>query len=290
MKRNIILSSSAILLAGIFFVINDAIINFLSSINIQFYHFIFYGTPAFVAFPIYLIFTGQFMDKMRSTNYWIPLIRGVLFTPMPLFTFIALKNITLPEFTTLNMSSPLIAILLAIFFLKEKLNTYIIISLFFGFIGVLFVIQPGFESFNIYFLLVLLSALLVTLTTTIVNKYNTVTSAIGYFVYGGIFIHLISWILFILNPLTINLKIFLLITLASILINLAIFLSVFAFKISQKYYASVFCLVYLQIVWSSLIGIIYFNEYLNYIAYLGALMIIISGIISIPAQKKQLSE
>ena len=290
MTRNIILSSSAILLAGIFFVINDAIINFLSSINIQFYHFIFYGTPAFVAFPIYLIFTGQFMDKMRSTNYWIPLIRGVLFAPMPLFTFIALKNITLPEYTTLNMSSPLIAVLLAIFFLKEKLNTYIIISLFFGFIGVLFVIQPGFESFNIYFLLVLLSALLVTLTTTIVNKYNTVTSAIGYFVYGGIFIHLISWILFILNPLTINLKIFLLITLASILINLAIFLSVFAFKISQKYYASVFCLVYLQIVWSSLIGIIYFNEYLNYIAYLGALMIIISGIISIPAQKKQLSE
>ena len=290
MTRNIILSSCAIIFAGIFFVINDAIINFLSSINIQFYHFIFYGTPAFISFPIYLIFSGQFMDKMRSTNYWIPLIRGVLFTPMPLFTFIALKNITLPEFTTLNMSSPLIAILLAIFFLKEKLNTYIIISLFFGFIGVLFVIQPGFESFNIYFLLVLLSALLVTLTTTIVNKYNTVTSAIGYFVYGGIFIHLISWILFILNPLTINLKIFLLITLASILINLAIFLSVFAFKISQKYYASVFCLVYLQIVWSSLIGIIYFNEYLNYIAYLGALMIIISGIISIPAQKKQLSE
>jgi len=290
MTRNIMLSSCAILSAGIFFVINDAIINFLSSINIQFYHFIFYGTPAFISFPIYLIFSGQFKDKMRSTNYWIPLIRGVLFAPMPLFTFIALKNITLPEYTTLNMSSPLIAILLAIFFLKEKLNTYIIISLFFGFIGVLFVIQPGFESFNMYFLLVLLSALLVTLTTTIVNKYNTVTSSIGYFVYGGIFIHLISWILFILNPLTINLKIFLLITLASILINLAIFLSVFAFKISQKYYASVFCLVYLQIVWSSLIGIIFFNEYLNFIAYLGAFMIILSGIISIPAQKKQLSE
>jgi len=290
MTRNIILSSSAILLAGIFFVINDAIINFLSSINIQFYHFIFYGTPAFIAFPIYLIFTGQFMDKMRSTNYWIPLIRGIIFAPMPLFAFVALKNITLPEYSTLNMSSPLIAVLLAIIFLKEKLNTYIIVSLFFGFIGVLFVIQPGFESFNMYFLLVLLSALLITLTTTIVNKYNTVTSSIGYFVYGGIFIHLISWILFILNPLTINLKIFLLITLASILINLAIFLSVFAFKISQKYYASVFCLVYLQIVWSSLIGIIFFNEYLNFIAYLGAFMIIISGIISIPAQKKQLSE
>ena len=290
MTRNIILSSGAIIFAGIFFVINDAIINFLSSINIQFYHFIFYGTPAFIVFPIYLIFTGQFKYKMRSTNYWIPLIRGIIFCPMPLFTFIALKNITLPEYTTLNMSSPLIAVLLAIIFLKEKLNTYINISLIFGFTGVLLVIQPGFESFNIYFLLVLFGALLITISTTIVNKYNTVTSSMGYFIYAGIFTHLISWILFILDPLTINLNIFLLITLASILINLAIFLSIFAFKISQKYYSSVFCLVYLQIVWSSLIGIIFFNEYLNFIAYLGAFMIVLSGIISIPAQKKQLSE
>ena len=129
MTRNIFLSSCAIIFAGIFFVINDAIINFLSSINIQFYHFIFYGTPAFIAFPIYLIFTGQFIIKMSSTNYWIPLIRGVLFAPMPLFTFIALKNITLPEYTTLNMSSPLVATLLAIFFLKEKLNKKRIISI-----------------------------------------------------------------------------------------------------------------------------------------------------------------
>ena len=290
MTRNIILSSCAIIFAGIFFVINDAIINFLSSINIQFYNFIFYGTHAFIAFPIYLILTGQFKDKMRSTNYWIPLIRGIIFAPMPLFTFIALKNITLPEYTTLNMSSPLIATLLAIFFLKEKLNTYIIISLIFGFIGVLFVIQPGFENFNIYFLLVLFGALLITISTTIVNKYNTVTSSMGYFIYAGIFTHLVSWILFILNPITINFNIFLLITLASILINLAIFLSVFAFKISQKYYASVFCLVYLQIVWSSLIGIIFFIEFLYILAFFGAFMIIISGIFSITAQKKQLNE
>jgi len=290
MIKNIFLSSSAIILAGVFFVINDAIINFLSPNNVQFYHFIFYGTPAFIAVPIFLIFTGQIKDKMRSSNYWILLIRGILFTPMPLFTFIALKNITLPEYTTLNMSSPLIAVILSIIFLKEKLNIYIMISLFFGFTGVLFVIQPGFESFNIYFLLVLFSALLITLSTLIVNKYNTITSSIGFFVYGGILIHLISWILFMFDPLAINLNIFLLITLASILINLAIFLSVFAFQISQKFYGSVFCLVYLQIIWSALIGIIFFNEYLNFIAYLGAFLIILSGIFSIPAQKKQFSE
>ena len=275
MTQNIILSSCALIFASIFFVINDAVINFLSPLNIKFYHFIFYGSPAFISVPVYLVLTGKFKNKMKSTNYWIPLIRGIMFLPMPLFTFIALKNITLPEYTTLNMSSPLFASLLAIIFLKEKINIYLLFSLLFGFLGVLFVIQPGFENFNIYFLLVLFLALLITLNTTIVNKFNNVTSTIGYFVYGGIFTHILSIILFILDPIVINLNIFILITIASILINLAIYLSTFAFKLSQKYYASVFCLVYLQIVWSSFIGIIVFNEYLNFVAYVGAFLIIV---------------
>ena len=159
-----------------------------------------------------------------------------------------------------------------------------------GFLGVLFVIQPGFETFNIYFLVVLFSVLLITTTTTIVNKYNKATTTLGYFIYGGMFIHLISIILFILDPLKVNLQEFILITTASILINIAIFLATLAFKKAQKHYSSIFCLVYLQIVWSSLIGIFVFNEYLNLFAYLGAAFIIISGIISIPGQFKQVSE
>ena len=290
MTKKIIISSLAVILASIFFVINDATINYLSSQNIQFYHFIFYGAPPYLSVIIYLIITNQFRKKMYSTNYYIPLIRGLLFAPMPLITFISLKNISLPEFTTLNMSSPIFAGIFAIFILREKLNFYIVISLVSGFFGVLFVVQPGFENFNIYFLLTLFGAFLITITTVIVNKYNSVTTTIGYFVYGGLFIHLLSLAFFIIDPLKINFNIFLIITFASIFINLAVFLMVYAFKNSQRYYASVFCLVYLQILWSSLVGIIFFGEYLNYVAFIGAFFIVLSGIISIPAQFKQVKE
>ena len=290
MSKYIFFSSLAIICAGIFFVINDAIINYLAPLNIQFYHFVFYGIPAYICVPIYLFFSGQFKLKMRSTNYYIPLIRGLLFAPMPLITFISLKNISLPEFTTINMSSPIFAGILSVLFLKEKFNFYIFISLLFGLIGVLFVIQPGFETFNYYFLVTLFGAFLITFTTVIVNKYDKTTSSVGYFVYGGLFIHLFSVFFFIYDPLKINLFIFLLITLASILINVAIFLSVFAFQFSQKFYASVFCLVYLQILWSSLLGLIIFEEYLNNFALIGAFFIILSGIISIPGQFKQINE
>ena len=290
MANKIFISSLAVILASIFFVINDAIINYLSPKSIQFYHFIFYGAPAYLSIPIYLLITKQFKTKMYSTNYYIPLIRSLIFAPLPFITFVSLKNITLPEYTTLNMASPIFAGIFAIILLNEKLNFYIIISLIFGFLGVLLVVQPGFENFNIYFLLTLLGAFLITFTTVIVNKYNTVTSTVGYFVYGGLLIHLLSLVLFVFDPLKINFNIFIFITSASILINLAIFLMLFAFQRSQKYYASVFCLVYLQILWSALIGIIFFGEYLNYIALIGAFFIVLSGIISIPGQMKQINK
>ena len=58
---------------------------------------------------------------------------------------------------------------------------------------------------------------------------------------------------------------------------------------AQKYYSSVFCLVYLQVVWSSLVGIIIFNEYMNTFAYFGAFLIVLSGFFSVPSQFKQIN-
>ena len=100
----------------------------------------------------------------------------------------------------------------------------------------------------------------------------------------------VYFILFIYDPIKISFYEFFLITVASILINIAIYLATLAFKTAQKHYSSIFCLVYLQIIWSSLIGIFVFNEFLNLFAYIGASLIILSGIISVPGQLKQINE
>ena len=290
MSKNILLASFSLIIAGFFFVINDAIINYLSSINIKFYHFIFYGSPAYLLVPIFLFLKGDLKKHIISSNYYIVLFRSITFAPMPFITFICLKNISLPEFTTLNMSSPLLASIFAYFLLKERLNLFIYLSLIIGFLGVLFVIQPGFDNFNKYFLLTLLGVFLITSTTTIVNKFSHVSTATGFFIYGGLTIHIISFILFLFNPLKVDFTVFLFISIASLFINAAIFLSTFAFRAAQKYYASIFCLVYLQIVWSSIVGFYFFGEYLNKLALLGAVLIFLSGIISIPGQIKQVNE
>ena len=289
LDKNIFIASFFIIIAGTFFVTNDAIINYLSVNNIKFYHFIFYGLPAFLIVPIFLFFKGTLNNNLKCTNYYIPIVRSIIFAPMPFITFICLKNIKLPEFTTLNMASPLIASIFAIFILNEKLNIYTFCSLILGFFGVIFVIQPGFDNFNIYFIVTLIGVILITTTTLIVNKYHYVTSASGFFMYGGSIIHIISIFFFIYDPIMVTFFEFFLITTASIFINAAIFLVTAALRMAQKYYSSVFCLVYLQVIWSSLVGIFIFNEYMNVYAYFGAILIVFSGIFSIPSQVRQLS-
>ena len=64
----------------------------------------------------------------------------------------------------------------------------------------------------------------------------------------------------------------------------------YAFQRSQKYYSSVFCLVYIQIFYSVLIGYFVFDEYLNFYAIIGAILIVLSGVFSIPSQYKQIND
>ena len=52
-------------LTTIFYVTNDAIINYLSQTDIKFYHFIFYGIPIFLCFPFYFLINGTLKKHIK---------------------------------------------------------------------------------------------------------------------------------------------------------------------------------------------------------------------------------
>ena len=284
LPKRLILSAILAVFASAFFVLNDAIIKFVAMKDVEFYHFIFYGTPAYLVVPIYLLLLGKASEKLGATNYKIPLLRGLIFLPMPLLTFLALESISLPEFTTLAMTAPLFSVVFSVFLLKEKNNIFLVISLLFGIGGVFLVMKPGFDSFDPFFLLVLLNAFLIAMSTFIVNKFDKITSSEGYFFYGGIFVHMLSIILFILDPMFFDLHTSALMIFASIFVNLAIFLVVVAFKTAQDFYGSISCLNYLQILWSVIIGGLFFEQALDFFAAIGSFLIVLSGFFSVPAQ------
>lgn len=96
--------------------------------------------------------------------------------------------------------------------------------------------------------------------------------------------HLFSLILFSIEPKILEAATVGLILIASLAVNMAIFLFVVAFRIAQNYYGVISCLHYLQILWAVLIGIVFFDEHLNLLSGVGAVLIFSSGVMALTVQ------
>ena len=117
-NKNILYCSFALILGGSFYVIHDGIINHLTDIKFKFYHHTFYTSLWLVVIIIYLYLTGRIKTYLRSSNYSVLIFRGFLFLPLPYMLFLSLQNISLPEWTTLNIISPILGSIFVIFFLE----------------------------------------------------------------------------------------------------------------------------------------------------------------------------
>ena len=289
LNKQIIYCSSGIIFGGLFFVIHDAIINHLSYLNFKFYHHIVFGSPWMFLLFLYLLLSGNFKKHLSSSNYTILIIRGAIFLPIPFILFVSLQNISLAEWTTLHMISPILGMILAIIFLKEKINLFVVISIILGFTGVLFILQPGFNNFNIYYLGPLFGAFTLALQSFLANKFNNICSTLGFFIYGLLPVNVLSFILFYNDPL-IDFELVKLSLFANFIVLVGMYFFTYALQNSQKHFSSVFGLLYLQIFWSFIISAFFFNENINIIVISGAIFIIISGLLSLYAQKKQLND
>ena len=289
LNKQIIYCSSGIIFGGLFFVIHDAIINHLSYLNFKFYHHIVFGSPWMLLLFLYLLLSGNFKKHLSSSNYTILIIRGAIFLPIPFILFVSLQNISLAEWTTLHMISPILGMILAIIFLKEKINLFIVISIILGFTGVLFILQPGFNNFNIFYLGPLFGAFTLALQSFLANKFNNICSTLGFFIYGLLPVNVLSFILFYNDPL-IDFELVKLSLFANFIVLIGMYFFTYALQNSQKHFSSVFGLLYLQIFWSFIISAFFFNENINIIVISGAIFIIISGLLSLHAQKKQLND
>ena len=78
--------------------------------------------------------------------------------------------LSLAEVTAIEFSVPIWILLIATIFLKEKLNSSKIISMVFGFTGVLFIMRPGLELISTKSIIVLLSAISYAIAHTTTKK------------------------------------------------------------------------------------------------------------------------
>jgi len=115
---------------------------------------------AFIAFLLmvpYALRTGP--GIWRSSNHKVFMSRGVTGAIFIMCFFPGVALMEIADAQALTFTTPLYGMMLAMLFLGEGVRVSRLVALAIGFAGALIIIRPGFQSFNIGAVLVLISAL-----------------------------------------------------------------------------------------------------------------------------------
>tara|TARA_B100000575_G_C23084178_1_gene624735 strand:+ start:517 stop:1386 length:870 start_codon:yes stop_codon:yes gene_type:complete len=268
----------------------DAITKFLSINDYKWYHYYSIGlTTSLIILIIFLKFQGGIKKHILLTKkqyYLIPLLRGLQFIVITLIIFYSLKYIPINIFTTLLMTTPFFLIICAKFILKEKLNFISWVSIVIGFIGVIFVLKPTIASINIYIFLLVLVAISNAINFTVVSKYSYMATTYGFTFYGILPTTLFSYFFFFTDPMIPTGKEFFLFASSGIIVTISAWAFTAAYHIAGKYSSVISPFIFLQILWGSLYGIIFFSEKISTLSIIGFFIIITSGSIAIYNRNK----
>lgn len=243
----------------------------------------FQNLPAMIIIPIILM-------KMRipifGNNKPFLLINGFISLFAQLTKYYTYTVMLLADATIIHRLSPFIVFFLSGIFLKEKLYFRRIPILFLAFVGGLLVIKPGFQNELFPYLVALIAAVFISFShinmryLRLSDHYLVITNTISYISGIGSFI-----ILFLQNnyqpP---DLVEFLLLISIGLIAIIAWTTLIKAFQLAEANVLSLY--TYSQIVFASIFGLIFFQEFPDYLSIIGGILIILSGYLNYRLKKK----
>ena len=214
----------------------------------------------------------------KSKKQYLQIFRGSLLAIQMCFAHYCFLKLGLIETSAIFAIGPIMVTALSIIFLDEKVDWQRILAIFSGFIGILIILRPGFKGFDPLSILALACAISYAtyqILTRYVSSYDSPTTSFFYTGMAGAFI------LSVVGPFFfIEVKIFdwFLILLIAVLGTSAHFFIIKAYQLAQASILQPFN--YLQLVFVSIIGMIFFNEILEIPVFLGSCIVVGAGLYS----------
>tara|TARA_B100000965_G_scaffold82155_1_gene65758 strand:- start:108 stop:1040 length:933 start_codon:yes stop_codon:yes gene_type:complete len=243
--------------------------------------------------PLFLliIFTKEFVSVFKNLNnkfLFLSFFRGLSFLAMNIFIFISVINLEFATAMTLTFSSPFFIVILSIIFLNDKVGVYRWSAIFIGFFGVVIIMKPTSDIFNIYSIFPILTAIAWAFSVIILKFIPEGHSTAKIQLYTLIFNVLGGILLFFFTSDHVAIKSyqdFFLMTLTGILGGTAAILFIYSYRlISASKMAS---FEYFGIPSSFILGWLFFNEAPWEQLFPGVLIIIFSGMVIIWRDKQK---
>ena len=282
-------------LLGIFYMIlcqfsfatNDAMVKFIYQ---NFDEIFVLNQVIFIRGIFALFFIGIFLYFKNLLNFKIIFssrqlsIRGVFEAFAAICFFIGVATLPFGMVYVLLSLAPIFMTAFGALFLNEKVRWKRWTAVILGFIGIIIVINPKELEFGYFFIFPLLSAILLSFrdmyTKNIKGNFHSLQIAFITCLVVTIFFGFLSlYKFFNFSP-----KEYLILFVASFFLSLGYIFSVATIKVALVSVTSTFR--YSVILWGILYGYFYFREIPNTNTYIGAVLIVISGLIIITRQKQ----
>jgi S-adenosylmethionine uptake transporter len=278
MRLNNNMKGAALMTGCVFaYVINDAFMKLLFS-EIALFEAVF--LRSIIIIPPVLVMAWITKVTLRNLSNQDKLLISVrvvaeICTTVAFLT--PLKHMPLANVTAILQALPLAVTMAAALFLAEPVGWRRWSAILVGFVGVLIVVRPGLEGFNIYSLAALVAIIFITVreiaTRKLTSEVPTITvvlsTAIGSALFAGIMIIGTEWH-------TVSAASWLLIIGAAVAVLIATLLSVMAMRTGEISFVSPFR--YTSMLGAIGLGILMFGDWPDQPTLVGTLIIVSTGI------------
>jgi drug/metabolite transporter (DMT)-like permease len=235
--------------------------------------------PALIILTVLMIKRHGVSRAYHTTYKKLHIVRGLTLIAITYFMFEAVNRLPLTDFYGVIFSTPFIVTIGAFFIFKEKVSITEWIVITIGFAGVLIVVQPDYNDFNLGYLFAFGAVLSVALSTMVVRKIGRDEDPYLYVIFGSIALVLANIIPAIESPLppTINITHVLAMAFYAFTIPTAV-LTLSAVFARAPSIASVAPFQYSQIIWGTLFGYVIFQDIPQINTIIGSAVIIACGL------------
>ena len=265
---------------------------FATSDVIQKYATINHTIFQIIFFRYLFLLIVSFVESRRKQNKFfyktkkikIQLSRSIVSVIETVFFVSSFKYLSLTTAHSVASLAPVFVVILSMFILREKIDRTLWAVIFFGFIGVLIILRPGFDVFDIKSLLPLGAGFFFALYQVITKKASEhdsdETSLFFTSIFGLVIITVLA--LYFWHPL--NYFSFIILPLIGVMMTLAHYSLIIALarapasKIQPFHFTLIF--------WAIIFGYIFYNDIPDIPTIIGATIIALSGVYVIKNQTK----
>ncbi len=225
-------------------------------------------------------------DRLREAlRPWV-MVRALFEGVGTLIYLAALFKLPLANATAINMSSPLFVTVLAVIFLRERVDRARWMAIAVGFLGVLLVIQPRPDGFNAYAWLALFATLIYACRDLLTRKVPastpsilvTLTTAAVVWAMAAVVLVFEGW-----QAMTWNDVAYL--GLASIFLSTGYFSVITALRHGELSVVAPFR--YTSLLWALAIGYVVWGDIPNPLAWLGIVLLTAAGLFMLHQQRRR---